>query len=219
MGALQIDTIHVVARSPYLVLFSRLGAYQPAWLDELLRRRRIFEYWAHAACFLPIEDYALYRRRMLEQIRGFTARNGASSNRAGRDRPGARARQRRGALGRFRKPEGRRGAGGTGRSRSMPWSAGSGELMVARRENFQRVYDLRERVLPGWDDAGTPPLEHVYRELTLHTVQALGIALPAWVPDYFRLPKGETRAAAEGPGRRRAAAGGGGGGLEGAGHW
>ncbi|MGD8278233.1 MAG: crosslink repair DNA glycosylase YcaQ family protein, partial [Gemmatimonadota bacterium] len=47
MGALQIDTIHVVARSPYLVLWSRLGDYDPAWLDELLEERRLFEYWAH----------------------------------------------------------------------------------------------------------------------------------------------------------------------------
>ena len=66
MGALQIDTIHVVARSPYLVLWSRLGACQPAWLDELLAEGRLFEYWAHEACFLPIEDYGLYRHRMID---------------------------------------------------------------------------------------------------------------------------------------------------------
>src|SRR5258708_3661 len=66
MGVLQIDTIHVVARSPYLVLWSRLGAYDPVWLDELLAEGRIFEYWAHEASFLPIEDYPLFRRRMRE---------------------------------------------------------------------------------------------------------------------------------------------------------
>src|SRR5690349_663242 len=68
MSVLQIDTIHVVARSPYLVLWSRLGAYKPRWLDELLAEGKLFEYWAHAACFLPIEDYPLYRRRMLERV-------------------------------------------------------------------------------------------------------------------------------------------------------
>jgi len=52
MGVLQIDTIHVVARSPYLVLWSRLGAYDPVWLDELLAEGRIFEYWVHEASFL-----------------------------------------------------------------------------------------------------------------------------------------------------------------------
>src|SRR5512138_1494151 len=64
MGALQIDTIHVVARSPYLVLFSRLGNYDPRWLEELLVEGKLFEYWSHAACFLPIEDYPLYVSRM-----------------------------------------------------------------------------------------------------------------------------------------------------------
>src|SRR5437588_11396884 len=60
MGALQIDTISVVARSPYFVLWSRLGAYEPRWLDEHLAEGRLFEYWAHAACFIPIEDFPLY---------------------------------------------------------------------------------------------------------------------------------------------------------------
>jgi hypothetical protein len=65
----------------------------------------------------------------------------------------------------------------------------TGEAMIARRQNFQRVYDLRERVLPGWDDADTPSTETLHRTLTLRAVRALGVALPAWVPDYFRQPK------------------------------
>ena len=81
MGALQIDTIHVVARSPYLVLFSRLGDYDPRWLDELLAEGRLFEYWSHAACFLPIEDYPLYVSRM-EEVRPVTITppNGCNRN-------------------------------------------------------------------------------------------------------------------------------------------
>src|ERR1700741_1342439 len=66
MGVLQIDTIHVVARSPYLVLWSRLGAYDPRWLDQLLAEGALFEYWAHEASFIPIEDYPLLRHRMLD---------------------------------------------------------------------------------------------------------------------------------------------------------
>jgi hypothetical protein len=65
MRVLQIDTIHVVARSPYLVLFSRLGAYRPQWLDELLAEGAIFECWAHEACFMSFADYALHRSRDL----------------------------------------------------------------------------------------------------------------------------------------------------------
>jgi hypothetical protein len=66
---------------------------------------------------------------------------------------------------------------------------GQGELMVARRDKFQRVYDLRERVLPSWDDARAPTLAETYRALVRRSVQALGIARPAWVWDYFRLSK------------------------------
>src|SRR5918998_6818510 len=66
MGVLQIDSIAVVARSPYLVLWSRLGPYEPRWLDELLAEGALFEYWSHAASFIPIEDYGLYRRLMLD---------------------------------------------------------------------------------------------------------------------------------------------------------
>jgi len=65
MHALQIDTINVVARSPYLVLWSRLGDYDPALLDDLLSTHRVFEHWSHAACFLDVADYPLYRRMML----------------------------------------------------------------------------------------------------------------------------------------------------------
>src|SRR5437773_11727068 len=67
MGLLQIDTISVGDRSPYLVLWSRLGDYEPRWLDELLGEGALFEYWSRNACFLPIEEYPLYRCRMLER--------------------------------------------------------------------------------------------------------------------------------------------------------
>src|SRR5205823_12403602 len=67
MGVLQIDTIHVIARSPYMVLWSRLGDYETGWLDELLAEGALFEYWSHEASFLPIEDYPLYRYRMTDQ--------------------------------------------------------------------------------------------------------------------------------------------------------
>ena len=61
MGLLQIDTIHVVARSPYLVLFFRLWAYPQHWLDEALAQGALFETWAHEACFAPAEDLLAHR--------------------------------------------------------------------------------------------------------------------------------------------------------------
>jgi uncharacterized protein YcaQ len=69
----------------------------------------------------------------------------------------------------------------------------AGELMISRRENFHRVYDLRERVLanalPTWTDALSPTEREVRRALALKAVRALGVAVPRWVPDYFRTPK------------------------------
>jgi uncharacterized protein YcaQ len=69
----------------------------------------------------------------------------------------------------------------------------AGELMITRRENFHRVYDLRERVLakalPDWEDALAPKEQEVRRALALKAVRALGVASARWVPDYFRTPK------------------------------
>jgi uncharacterized protein YcaQ len=65
----------------------------------------------------------------------------------------------------------------------------AGDLMIARRENFQRIYDLRERVLPGWDDAQAPSLDEARRALALISVRALGVTPARWLADYFRTKK------------------------------
>lgn len=197
MQALQIDTIHVVARSPYLVLWSRLGAYEPRWLTNLLAERAIFEYWSHEACFLPIEDYPVYRSLML----------------AGKTRSNAYARRwlhenqmiaatlidHIRANGPVRSADFARTDGET--SGWWNWKIEKmalemlfivGELMIDRRENFQRVYDLRERVLPEWDDTRTPDVAAAQRTLTLAAAQALGAAPARWLADYFRTSKAET---------------------------
>jgi len=191
MQMLQIDTINVVARSPYLVLWSRLGNYPAAWLDELLAEGKLFEYWAHEACFLPIEDYGLYRHRMLDP----SAMGWKYSSTWMRERAGEVA-----ALlahirstGPVRSSDFERTDGKSGgwwewkpEKRSLEVLFTSGALMIARRHNFQRVYDLAERVLPDWSDARTPSLPEVRRSFALRSVKALGLARAAWVPDYHR---------------------------------
>lgn len=191
MGALQIDTINVVARSPYLVLWSRLGAYEPRWLDELLADGSLFEYWSHAACFLPIEDYPIYRHRMLE---GWThARAWLGEHAEDADRALERIREH--GLARssdFQRTDGRKGGWWNWKpeKRALEYLFATGELMIARRDaNFQRVYDLRERVLPSHDDSRSLPREEAQRALVLKAVRALGVARPRWVPDYFRTPR------------------------------
>ncbi len=69
----------------------------------------------------------------------------------------------------------------------------AGELMIARREGFQRIYDLRERVLPSWDDSKLPTADEVRRTLVLNAVRALGIAKARWVADYFRMDRTSTK--------------------------
>ena len=64
-GAIQIDSVNVLARAHYLPAFSRFGPYPMSALDDLVHgRRELFEYWGHAACFLPIDLYPLMRWRM-----------------------------------------------------------------------------------------------------------------------------------------------------------
>jgi uncharacterized protein YcaQ len=198
MGGLQIDTINVVVRSPYLVLWSRLGDYSRAWLDELLAEGALFEYESHAMCFLPIEDFPLYRRSMLDgSARGW-------SDAAPWTRRHAKLVKR--VMHRIRREGGLRAADfENDKKPGGPWWNWRdekialeclfilGELMIARRQAFQRVYDLRSRVLPGWRDGrkavNVPAREAVLQALTLRAVKALGVALAAWVPDYFRLLK------------------------------
>ncbi|MET0398480.1 MAG: crosslink repair DNA glycosylase YcaQ family protein [Longimicrobiaceae bacterium] len=200
MGALQIDTIHVVARSPYLVLWSRLGDFPLPWLEELLAEGRLFEYWAHEACFLPVEDFALYRHRMFEAAgMGWKYSRALMAKRDEVERLLATVRER----GPVRSADFERTDGGGGgwwewkpEKRMLESLFTAGELMIARRERFQRVYDLRERVLPEWDDARLPPREDADRALVLQAVRALGVARPRWVADYFRMPKRTTPAIA-----------------------
>lgn len=191
MSVLQIDTISVVARSPYLVLWSRLGDYDAGWLDALLAEGRLFEYWAHEACFIPIEDYGLYRHRMIApgSLGWKYAGTWLATHRDAVERVLAHIR----ASGPARSADFERTDGQAGgwwdwkpEKRALEVLYTTGQLMIARRQQFQRVYDLAERVLPGWDDASLPPLDDVRRQFVLRAVRALGVAKAAWIPDYHR---------------------------------
>jgi len=191
LGVLQIDTIHVVARSPYLVLWSRLGDYPLPWLEELLAEGALFEYWAHEACFVPIEDYRLLRHRMLNP----GAMGWKYSERWMREHKAdveALLEHVR-AKGPVRSSDFERKDGKGGgwwewkpEKRTLEVLFTAGQLMIARRQNFQRVYDIASRVLPDWDDSQLPTGEETQRELALKTVRALGLSKAAWIADYYR---------------------------------
>ncbi|RQU96811.1 winged helix-turn-helix domain-containing protein [Burkholderia cenocepacia] len=204
MAQLQIDTIHVVARSPYLVLFSRLGDFSPHWLDEHLAEARLFEYWSHEACFLPIEQFGLMRYKMLDPS-GMGWKYAAEwheQNRPEIERLLARIREEgpvRSAD--FAREDGVKGNGWWDRKpekRHLEVLFTTGDLMVSARRNFQRVYDVRERVLPDWDDTrDLPPREAVLPALLDYTCRALGVVRADWVADYYRLPRRSYRAELE----------------------
>jgi len=193
MALLQIDTIHVVARSPYLVLFSRLGPYPTHWLERALERGQVFETWAHEACFSPVQDLALHR----SYNRGARRHWGLASarDRHARERP-----QIEGLLRHidthgpvkssdFERPAGQRGGGWWGWKDEKVWLEAlfaNGELMVARRENFHRVYDLAQRVCPQIAGMELPAAQTVHAAFTERAVAALGVTQARWVHDYFR---------------------------------
>jgi uncharacterized protein len=193
LGCIQIDTIHVVARSPYLVLWSRLGEYDPAWLDELLYPdRQVFEYWAHAASIIPIEHWPLFRSRMLEFARG--ERGWWPQWRAENAEVVAHVLEQireRGPLGAadFAAPPGHKSGGWwdwkpAKQALDVLWSAG--DLMIERRVNFHRRYELRERLMPGWDDSQAPSEDERRRRLAAIALRAMGIATMRQLADYFR---------------------------------
>jgi len=200
MRVLQIDTIHVVARSPYLVLFSRLGAYEPRWLEELLAEGAIFECWAHEACFAPFADYALHRRHALGARDGHWSMKDALRMRE-EHADGLRdllAHVRaNGAVkaADFEREDGT-GGGWWGWKNEKRWLEALfalGELMIARRENFHRVYDVRERVLANARAGGTPAAPDrewsepdMRAEFVTGAVRSLGITQARWINDYFR---------------------------------
>ena len=196
MQLLQIDTIHVVARSPYLVLFSRLGAYPPAWLGDALASGRIFECWAHEACFVPANSYPLLRHGSNPRDHHWAHKHAQRTHRdqrEGMNRLLAYVREH-GAVkaSDFDRPRKDKGNGWWGWKDEKRWLEALfalGELMIARRENFQRVYDLAERVIErlGMQTAERLDPATIRRTQILRSVHALGVTQARWIADYFRL--------------------------------
>ena len=199
MRLLQIDTIHVVARSPYLVLHSRLGDYEPGWLDDALSEGRIAECWAHEACFVPAADYAWHRAWSVRRGTHWAYRHAERMHREQREgMEGLLERIRAGGAVRaadFEREERGAASGWWSWKPEKRWLEAwfaLGELMVSHRERFQRIYDLAERVI----DRLQPPLdpvaagldhESLRRRFILDSVRALGVAQARWVADYHRL--------------------------------
>jgi hypothetical protein len=196
MGYLQIDTIQAVRRSQSLVLWTRLGDYEVDWLYQLHAEGHLFEYYAHALCYLPLAAYPIFRGLMLNGDH----RGGYWSEWLG-DRPEV-VRHVRAAVREngplssmdFDTERIETGWGGAKAEKiALNHLFVQGEFMVAHRDNFRRFYDLRERVYPDWDDANALAGDAAREALTLETVRALGAVREDWVADYYYQPKTDTR--------------------------
>lgn len=194
LGAIQLDSVNVLARSQEIVPFSRLGPCSLAGMQRAIyRERRGFEYWGHMASWLPMAEYRYFLPRM-EAIRqwgraNFTWREvseyahlfplileriraeGALSSAA------------------FADPRGGRGTWWDWKpaKAALEILFARGELMAADRANgFARLYDLPERVLPPGLDVSSPSAAEAHRYLFRRAVAALGIATPLTAADYYR---------------------------------
>ena len=190
LGAVQLDTISVLARSHELVAYARLGPVPRERIERAYwhpRRPAAFEYWSHAACVLPIEDWPYYafRRRALRArgMRWHQSHQGTCAD----------------VLARLR-AEGPLTATQLGGAKNggawwdwsdtkiaVEWLLDVGDVICVRREGWRRVYDLPERVLPGDLLAHEPSDAECLAHLAAAAARSLGVVTRADLIDYHRL--------------------------------
>ena len=199
LGCLQIDPISAVARSPLLVLWSRLGAYDVAHLDKLLwRERRLFEYWAHCASIVPTEDYpihhammrnyvaddSLWSRRVRKWIKDNDALRHAILTRIRRDGPlPARELAEDGIAPKAWVSTGWTSGRNVSRMLDFLWM--QGKIMVAGRDGLQKTWDLTERCLPEWTPREKLGEREVVRRAAQRSLRALGVATARQISQHF----------------------------------
>jgi uncharacterized protein len=195
VGGVQLDSINVLDRAHYLTVWSRFGPYDRARLDRLVYRRRLlFEYWAHAACLVPVSALPWWRRAMLDYRSRHTGwsgwlRRNAKVLSAVQDAVRANGPM---ANADF---EGRRPPGQSGWWSWRPvqhalhhlWMTGS--LAVHSRQHFQKRYDLRERAMP--DTPGVEPVsaEEFQRWHLERSLHAMGAATELDLARYLTFPR------------------------------
>jgi hypothetical protein len=201
VGVLQIDSVNVLVRSHELPLFSRLGPYPRQSLTDLAERRReLFEYWGHMASFVPVRFHPLLRWRM-KRAEQHAWRHVSALQ---RDHPGyveavlaevaAHGPIPASALSEPGEKSGPWWGWANGKA-ALEWLFFTGEVASAGRgRNFERFYDLSERVIPGSVLAlPTPSVEDAHRSLLLESARWLGIGTAGDIADYFRIKVTEAR--------------------------
>jgi uncharacterized protein YcaQ len=179
LGYVQIDTLSVIERAHHHVLWSRVPDYRKADLEALLAEGSVFEYWSHAAAYLPMRDF----RFSLPSMRSFRRRFHWSE-----ESPELRAAMRR-VVSRIRKEGPLKARDFAAKAPGRPgfWTFSKiekralyelwmrGDVMAAGREGFEKVYDLTDRVLPSGVDRSVPTLAGVADHLIAQGARAHGI--------------------------------------------
>lgn len=176
LGYIQIDTISVIERAHHHTLYNRNPGYKSTHIQELIADKKVYEYWAHAASFLPMVDYrfSLPRKHAIasgKQKHWFkqdaklmdmvTARIKAEGPLMAKD---------------FDKKGIKFGEWNTAPTKqALANLFMQGELMITKRVNFHKVYDLTERVLPSTINTTTPTEEEYGRFLITNYLRANGV--------------------------------------------
>jgi uncharacterized protein YcaQ len=190
VGAVQLDTISVLARSHELVAYARLGPVPRDRIERAYwnpRQATAFEYWSHAACILPIEEWPYYgfRRRALQRrgVRWHQSHPDVCAEVLAKIR----------AEGPLTTTElgGAKNGGDwwdwSDTKIAVEWLLDTGEVICARRTGWRRVYDLPERVLPPDLLNASPSDAECFTHLAGVAARALGVVTRADLTDYQRL--------------------------------
>jgi uncharacterized protein YcaQ len=195
LSAVQLDSISTVERAHRLTLGARVGAYPHEAITELLAGGRIFEYWAHEACLLPVELYPHFRHTMVGDGHWGFHRH-AMREHAELVEP---------MLARIRDegPLASRDFDGKGGGGMWNWKPAKmvlealwdrGDLAIVSRRNFQRHYDLAERVIPeAIRSAPAPDEAQTLRELAVRAVETRGALTEAAIREHWRWKGGRAR--------------------------
>jgi uncharacterized protein len=198
VGAVQLDTISVFCRSHELVAYARLGPIGRSAVESILWGGETFEYWAHAACVLPLSDWPLFaprrtlwRKRIREsdipdsvfkEVRARLSDGPATANQLG----------------------GAKGGGPwwdwTHTKRAVEALLGAGEVVCMSRKGFQRVYELAENRVPNTLIGTELSTAECHRRLVVGSGRHLGVATLADLADYYRLRGREVVAVIENTG-------------------
>ncbi len=194
LGYVQIDTINVLNRAHHHTLWTRLPHYQSHDLHQAqAEQKRIFEYWGHAMSYLPMADYRYYLpyKQHFNNPYGNWAKERLEKYGHIMEPTLQRIREEGPMATRdfISEDTDHRGTWWNWRPVKVAlellfWQ---GKLMVAERKNFQKIFDLTERVLPDWVDTSTPADDELGRFLVQRALTAYGLATEKEIVDHLRV--------------------------------